>query len=126
MVNDNMNHDQRARYCLAELLKASPIHAEDLVDSLALYLRRRTLADILTIDALYRMVLDIPWVIMEFGVLQGRHLALFAELRELYEPHNVLREIIGFDTFNGFEGVTEIDQRDLADYPENPYSTIIS
>jgi hypothetical protein len=64
------------------------------------------------------MVLEIPGAIMEFGVLQGRHLALFAKLRELYEPHNVHREIIGFDTFNGFEGVTEIDQGHLADYPD--------
>jgi hypothetical protein len=115
---DDMDHDQRVRYRLARLLEGSPIAVEDLVDTLALYLRRRPLVDVLAMDSLYRMSLEIPGAMMEFGVLQGRHLAILAELREIYEPHNVHREIVGFDTFAGFVGAVDVDERDLAENPE--------
>lgn len=115
---DDMDHDQRVRYRLARLLEKSPIDVEDLVDTLALYFRRRPLVDVLAMDSLYRMSLEIPGSMMEFGVLQGRHLAILAELREIYEPHNVHREIVGFDTFAGFTGAVDVDERDLAANPE--------
>lgn len=115
---DEIDHDQRVRCQLARLLAESPIDAEDLVDTMALYLRRRPLVDILMMDELYRMVMDIPGAMMEFGVLQGRHLAILAELREIYEPHNVHREIVGFDTFTGFAGAVDIDERDMSGNPD--------
>lgn len=46
---------------------------EELVDSLPLFMRRRSLADLLSMDELYRMVLGVPGVLMEFGVHRGRH-----------------------------------------------------
>jgi hypothetical protein len=85
---------------------------------MALYLRRRPLVDVLAMDALYQKALEVPGAMMEFGVLQGRHLALLAELREIYEPHNLHREIVGFDTFDGFAGATGIDRRDLEEAPD--------
>lgn len=115
---DEMDHDQRVRYRLARLLAESPIGVEDLVDTMALYLRRRPLGDILAMDELYRMAMNIPGAMMEFGVLQGRHLAILAELREIYEPHNVHREIVGFDTFTGFTGAVDVDKRDLSEIPD--------
>jgi len=59
--------------------------------------------------ALYRMIFDVPGVIMEFGVHRGRRLALLAALRGGYEPYNPHRRIIGFDTFTGFPQRSEID-----------------
>lgn len=108
-ANGETTHDQHVRHRLARLLQDSPIAPDDLVDTLALYLRRRPLADILAMDALYRRAMAVPGTMLEFGVLQGRHLALLAEFRELYEPHNMHREIAGFDTFAGFVGATAID-----------------
>jgi len=60
-------------------------------------------------DALYRMILNVPGVIMEFGVHRGRHLAALTALRGVHEPYNPHRRIIGFDTFTGFPDVTAID-----------------
>jgi hypothetical protein len=91
------------------LLAESPTSPEELVDNLALYLRRQPLTQLLSRDALYRMVLDVPGVIMEFGVHRGRHLAALTALRGVYEPYNPHRRIVGFDTFTGFPGVTERD-----------------
>ena len=98
------------RHQLGRLLAAAPFPPEEQVDSLPLFLRCQPLADLLSLDALYRMVLDVPGVIMEFGVHRGRHTALLTALRGVYEPHNPHRRVIGFDTFEGFPDVTAIDE----------------
>jgi hypothetical protein len=102
---------------LSKLLANSPIPADELVNNLPLFLRRHQLLDLLSMDALYRMVLDVPGVIMEFGVRYGRHLGTFAALRGVYEPYNPLRRIIGFDTFTGFPEVAEVDRVGPTAYP---------
>lgn len=102
-------HERHIRCRLAHLLASTPVPPGDLVDNLALYLRRQPLTDLLSLDALYRMILDVPGVIMEFGVHHGRHLAALTALRGVYEPYHPQRRIIGFDTFTGFPDVAEID-----------------
>lgn len=102
-------HERAVRHRLAHLLASAPIPPDELVDNLALYLRRQPLTDLLSLDALYRMILDVPGVIMEFGVRRGRHLAALTALRGVYEPYNPHRRIVGFDTFTGFPDVTDID-----------------
>lgn len=104
------DHERAVRHRLAHLLANTPIPPEELVDNLALYLRRQPLTDLLSLDTLYRMILDIPGVIMEFGVHRGRHLAALTALRGVYEPYNPHRRIVGFDTFTGFPDVAEIDR----------------
>jgi hypothetical protein len=46
---------------------------------------------------------------MEFGVRWGQNMALFTSFRNIYEPYNVSRKIIGFDTFAGFPSISEQD-----------------
>lgn len=93
------DHERGARLRLARLLASSPIPPGELSDNLALYLRRQPLTDLLSLGALYRMILDVPGVIIEFGVHRGRHLAALTALRGVHEPYNPHRRIIGFDTF---------------------------
>lgn len=101
--------ERGVRQRLADLLANSPVPAEELPDNLALYLRRQPLTDILSLDVLYNMILDVPGVILEFGVHHGRHLAALTALRGVHEPYNPHRRIIGFDTFTGFPEVTAVD-----------------
>ncbi|MFE3170636.1 class I SAM-dependent methyltransferase [Amycolatopsis sp. NPDC059090] len=109
-VPHESDRDAEARERLTKLLVETPIPPEYLIDNLPVYLRRHQLADLLSMDALYRMLPEVPGVIMEFGVLHGRHLAAFTALRSIYEPYNSLRRIIGFDTFTGFPDVAEVDR----------------
>jgi hypothetical protein len=110
-------HEQAVRHRLANLLANTPIPPDELVDNLALYLRRQPLMDLLSMDMLYRMILDIPGAVMEFGVHRGRHLATLTTLRAVYEPYNPHRRIVGFDTFTGFPDVAEIDATSTGAYP---------
>jgi hypothetical protein len=102
--------ERESREWLTKLLATTPIPTEYLIDNLAVYLRRCQLSDLLTMDALYRQLRAVPGMIMEFGVLHGRHLATFTALRGFYEPQNSLRRIVGFDTFTGFPDVSHVDQ----------------
>ena len=43
----------------------------------------------------------------------GRNLALLTELRNLYEPNNFTRRIVGFDTWEGFPSVAPQDGRNM-------------
>lgn len=102
-------HEREVRKRLIQLLSSTPIPPEELLDNLTLYLRQPLLMDLLSINELYGMAMDIPGVFMEFGVYRGRHLATLTALRGIYEPHNIHRRIVGFDTFTGLANVTEVD-----------------
>ncbi|NEB81694.1 class I SAM-dependent methyltransferase [Streptomyces sp. SID14478] len=111
IVPHESDQERNARERLTKLLVDSPIPPEYLIDNLPVYLRRHQLADLLSMDALYRMLPEVPGVIMEFGVLHGRHLATLTALRSIYEPYNSLRRIIGFDTFTGFpDDIKDVDK----------------
>lgn len=103
------DRERDVRERLSHLLATSPIRPEYLIDNLALYMRRHQLTDLLSMDELYRMILDVPGVIMEFGVLHGRHLATLTALRGMYEHYDTARRIVGFDTFTGFPDIAEVD-----------------
>ncbi len=94
---------------LFELSRSSPIPEPEVLANLGLFFVRVSLGRMLFMHNLYRRILGTHGVIMEFGVRWGQNLALFTTLRNLYEPHNQTRKIIGFDTFSGFPSVTPQD-----------------
>lgn len=67
------------------------------------------LAKILFLNELYQKILDLPGIIVQFGVWWGSDLALFESLRSVYEPYNSARKIVGFDTFEGYTSFSEKD-----------------
>jgi hypothetical protein len=83
-------------------MKNSPIPDPEALTNVGLFLRSVMLAKILYLNELYQKIIPLPGVIMEFGCWRGSNLALFQSLRAVYEPYNVLRKVIGFDTFEGY------------------------
>ena len=73
------------------------------------YTTRMTLSRVLYLDELYRKILPLPGVILEFGVRYGTSMVAMTNLRGLYEPFNYQRKLVGFDTFEGFPSVHEKD-----------------
>jgi|SRR3972149_2528578 len=63
---------------------------------------------------LFRKILHVHGSIVECGVLYGGGLMAWAQLSEIFEPLNHLRNIIGFDTFTGFVSVSEMDNTGTA------------
>jgi len=106
----------------AQLMKSAPIPERELMLNVGLFLTPQTLSRVLFMDFLYRQILDVQGVIMEFGCRWGQNLSLFTALRGIYEPYNRLRKVIGFDTFEGFPAVAPEDGGGLepGDYATTP------
>jgi len=97
------------RHRLVELLKACPLPQDELLPNLGLFLTPQTLSRILFMDFLYRQIIPVQGVVIEFGCRWGQNVSIFTALRGIYEPFNRLRKIIGFDTFAGFPSTSEED-----------------
>lgn len=104
-TNSVSQRERELRERFIGLLQNSPIPSTELLGNLALYLNRQTLSHLLFMHDLYLKILPAHGVIMEFGVRWGRNLALFESFRGIYEPYNLKRHILGFDTFAGFPSV---------------------
>ena len=104
------NTSEREAYTqLVELLRRSPIPSKEILANLQLFLTRASLAHIFFIKEIYEKILNCHGIIMEFGTRWGRNISLFAALRNLYEPFNVTRKIVAFDTWTGFPSKSEKD-----------------
>ncbi|MEI6149495.1 MAG: crotonobetainyl-CoA--carnitine CoA-transferase, partial [bacterium] len=97
------------RHCVVDMLRHCPIPDSELLLNMGLFVTPQLFSRLLFMDHLYRQVLDIQGVVMEFGCRWGQNLVTFNALRGIYEPYNRLRKIIGFDTFTGFGEITKED-----------------
>jgi len=101
----------KQRENIQKLFSNRPLPDEHLLVNLGLYLRSSALAKLLFLNELYTLILDLPGVIMEFGVWWGQNLVVYENLRAVYEPFNHTRRVIGFDTFTGYRSFSEKDNR---------------
>lgn len=87
----------------------SPIPENEKLSNIGLFLKRQELSKVLFFDEIYRQIIDVHGVMMEFGVRWGQNLVTLNNLRGIYEPYNYSRKLIGFDSFEGFPSVDEKD-----------------
>ena len=98
-------HESDIRRKLAQLFRTCPIPDDELLSNLGLFIKRKDLSRILFLQDLYKQILHVHGVVIEFGVRYGNNLALLQSLRGIYEPFNHNRKIIGFDSFQGFPSI---------------------
>jgi hypothetical protein len=60
-------------------------------------------------EKLFEQILSVNGIIVECGVSNGAGLFTWAQLSSILEPVNYNRRIVGFDTFDGFPGVSQKD-----------------
>jgi len=111
-----------SRKHLQEIFLKTPLPVEDLLFNLGLYTRSSLLVKYLVLYELYRKLLPVPGVIMEFGTWWGQNLVLLENLRAILEPFNKQRKIIGFDSFSGYSSASGRDG-DGEFWKEGSYST---
>jgi hypothetical protein len=102
------------RHSMAQYIKCNPLPENELGMNLGLFLSRMQLSRIFLMQNLYKLIIPVHGVIMEFGVRWGQNLALFSNFRGMFEPYNYNRKIIGFDTFSGFPTVDTKDGAKVA------------
>lgn len=94
---------------LESLLKNCPIPSDQLISNFGLFLHPRDISRILFFNHIYSLVVEVPGIIMDFGTRWGTNMALFSSLRNIYDPINKQRLIVGFDTFKGFPSISPED-----------------
>lgn len=99
--------DLQKEFC--SCLKNTPIPDDELLANLGMFLTSKTLSRILFFYEMYQKILHTHGAIIEFGVRWGQTLSILSALRGIFEPYNRHRKVIGFDTFEGFKGVSVFD-----------------
>lgn len=98
------------RQFLYDLFEKRPMDTDQLLINLGLFMRSSALTKILFLDEMYRMIKNQPGIIIELGSWWGQNLIVFENLRAIYEPWEQ-RRIIGFDTFGGYQSISDKDIR---------------
>ena len=101
--------EKDAQEKLVELLKTTSIPDDELLANLGLFLTSKNLSRLLFFYEIYKKIVQTHGIIVEFGVRWGQTLSLLSALRGIFEPFNRHRKIIGFDTFEGFKGLSSTD-----------------
>ena len=92
-----------------DLFQDCPIPKDQLMENLGLFLNAKNFSRILFMEHIYKKIIDVQGIIMDFGTRWGNNLALFSLFRGIYEPFNRHRKLVGFDTFKGFPNIDKKD-----------------
>jgi len=107
------------RVGLEKYYAESPFSNVEKLQNFAKYVPVQDLRRFLCRHELFSKILTVHGSIVECGVLYGGGLMSWAQLSEVYEPLNHLRNIVGFDTFKGFVSVSEKDKSGTAEQGRN-------
>lgn len=103
------NEEQERRLAFYKAFKNNPIPESEQLSNVGIFTKRQDLTKQLFFNEIYKNILQVHGVIMEFGVRWGQNLVTLNNLRGIYEPFNHSRKLIGFDTFEGFPNVDDKD-----------------
>jgi hypothetical protein len=92
------------------LFEANPSSWETKLENFPKYVRRQNLTRFMALYDIFKLVLPIKGSVIECGVNHGFGLMSWAKFSAILEPVNLTRRIYGFDTFEGFPGVSEQDR----------------
>jgi hypothetical protein len=101
--------DRRAFDVARDAFDSSRIDLLDKLEAFPRFSSKRSVARFLCRHDLFRRVIDVNGAVVECGVFNGAGLFTWAQLSNIYEPVNYNRKVIGFDTFEGFPGVSDRD-----------------
>jgi hypothetical protein len=83
----------------------------DIADHFGLYSGIQTIGRGLAVYELIKQTLAIPGNVFEFGCWKGSNLLLMAKILKLLQP-NTIKEVYGFDSFEGLQTISREDQLD--------------
>jgi Macrocin-O-methyltransferase (TylF) len=109
----------QTRNLLFEKFKGFNVSSDELMTQLGLFIRSSYLVKFLVLNDLYKRIVSVPGDIIEFGTRFGHNMIVFENLRAIYEPFNKSRHIIGFDTFEGYQGFGPKDKNEEIFSKEN-------
>ena len=101
------NLDNKIEKKLSKYFNKHKISPLDSIKLFPVFSRRQTLKRFLAHTELFKMSLDVPGDIAEFGVFHGFDLMTWANLLETYSIGNRTKIVYGFDNWKGFKKILE-------------------
>jgi hypothetical protein len=95
---------------IANIFERSADTVEHKIETFPRYVRRQQLKRFLAIYELYKRILPVKGSIVECGVFRGFGFMSWVKLSAILEPENLTRRVYGFDTFDGFPTLADVDQ----------------
>lgn len=92
-----------------ELFKNSPIPEDQVMSNLGLFINSKLLSRILFLNEMYKKIIEVQGIIIDFGCHWGQNASIFSALRGIYEPFNRHRKLLALDTFSGFPSISSED-----------------
>jgi hypothetical protein len=99
---------------LQEIFLQSSDSVEVRLENFPKYVRRQQLKRFLALYEIFKLILPVKGSIIECGIYKGFGLMSWAKLSSILEPENLTRRIYGFDSFDGFPGVSKEDANPVA------------
>jgi hypothetical protein len=93
-----------------ELFDANPSSWETKLENFPKYVRRQNLTRFLALYEIFKLALPVKGSIIECGVNHGFGIMSWAKFSAILEPVNLMRRVYGFDTFEGFPGISQQDR----------------
>jgi len=95
---------------LSKLFEKSTLSLQEKMVNPSLFMRRQELSKIIGNYESFKLIQNVKGSVFYFGVYHGNGLMNFANLSASLEPFNHTREIIGFDTFEGYPEIGDKDK----------------
>ncbi|MEE2786217.1 MAG: TylF/MycF/NovP-related O-methyltransferase [Myxococcota bacterium] len=100
---------------LDALLARASLTPRETVENFTRFASIPSLSRFLARYEIFKLVIDVPGVVIDAGVFHGFSLFTWAKLSSILEPVNHTRRIVGFDTFEGFTSLRAEDQSSVSD-----------
>ena len=104
------------------MFEKSKCSTEKKLKNFSKYVKRQHIARFMVQYEIFKRQLNVMGSIVECGVHHGGGVMAWAKISSILEPYNYKKKIIGFDTFEGFPSVSEIDNSKIGMFAEN-YNT---
>jgi len=93
------------------IFEKSKCSTEKKLNNFSKYTRRQSIARFMVQYELFKRQIGVKGSIVECGVHHGGGVMAWAKISTTLEPYNYRRTIVGFDTFEGFPDVADIDKK---------------
>jgi hypothetical protein len=98
----NTSLDTQQRLNLLNNLQHTSLSVVEACKSFPRFVQTTYIRKFITRHEIYKLISNTHGNIVECGVLSGDGLFAWAHFVEIYEPFNHLRQVVGFDSFEGF------------------------
>lgn len=107
-------NEREQRDALERLFEGTGLTTFEMFRNFPVFTPRYNIARFLSHYEIFKQVVDLPGAIVDLGVFRGASTFTWAKLCEIFCPTDIRKTVYGFDTFEGFTGLS------VEDGPEDP------